>query len=51
MRPIEAPRLKWIGRPFPPGIQPEPEQGQGGVPGQELGPDGRPRRQRPDPGS
>jgi type II secretory pathway pseudopilin PulG len=45
------PRPQWIGRPFPPGIQPDQGLEPGGLPGQELGPDGRPRQQRPRPGS
>ena len=45
------PRPQWIGRPFPPGIQPDQGLGPGGLPGQQLTPDGRPPGARPRPGS
>ena len=56
-RPI-LPRVQWLGKPFPPGVQPQQGQAPGGnrlVPGgppgggggQPVGPDGRPRQQPP----
>lgn len=40
---------KWIGRPFPPGLEPQGGGLPGGGQGQQVGPDGRPAR-RPGPG-
>ena len=45
------PRPQWIGRPFPPGVQPQQGLGPGGAPGQNLTPDGRPSGSRPRRGS
>lgn len=45
------PRPQWIGRPFPPGVQPQQGLEPGGAPGQNLTPDGRPSGRRPRRGS
>lgn len=42
-RPI-VPRVQWLGKPFPPGLQPQQGQGPGG---ESTGPGGRPRQPRP----